>query len=218
MSLSINKKKVSVVFSLATMWFSSASALIYDANGFYFDGGVSVNRFHIARKAKGIKVDDSKYLRDDNTGVNFILGKRFADFGVELGYVAMNSNKYQRHAYLTDVRLSEIGLYETLNHENANVYFNLTKYFHVVDNLELKASAGVGMLQTKTKYNIFDNLRKKVLPEIKNSEAEIKPRIGAGLMYNVTKTWGANLDLSYQLGNQYYRNVRSTGFNVTYRL
>lgn len=187
-----------------------ASSLYTD---FYMDSGISAHRFNVAKKAKGIRANGSKIFKDDDFGFTVSAGRRFGNVGGEIGYTALGSQEYKRiYAIGQDV------MTEKLVHSNSNFYVDFNNYFEVADDIEVKTAVGLGVLQTTTDHSVKNGLNHKIVPTRKNSEAELKPRLGAGLQYNLTKTWSANLDLRYQLGNQYYRSMRATALNVTYRM
>lgn len=208
-----HKKIISTVIGLVTLTAGTAAMAFYQENGFYFDSGFSVHKFHVAKKAKGVRIHGSKLFKDDNVGFDVVIGKRFSNVGAEVGFTVLGTQDFQRTVYSSNFKAIE-----RFKHENTNFYVDFNNYFDLVDNLELKTAVGLGILQTKTKHNIYNQFRKKVVPEIKNSEAELKPRLGLGLQYNLTKTWSANIDMRYQMGNQYYQSLRSTGLNITYWL
>lgn len=192
----------------------SAMGYVED-NAFYFDSGVSYSKFHVAKKFKVQRIggDGERLFKDDNMGVNFIIGKRFDNVGMETGYTVLGTQDYKASYYYQGSQINQ-----TLKHENSNFYVDFNNYFNLMNKLELKTAIGLGVLQTKTTYKIVNQYNKKLAPIDKNSEAEIRPRIGSGFQYNFNKDWSANLDLRYQIGNQFYRNMYATSFNFTYRM
>jgi outer membrane autotransporter protein len=184
-------------------------------NAFYFDSGVTAHKFHVPKKFKTTRfgTDGDRLFKDDSVGVNFIFGKRFENVGMETGYTVLGTQDYKKSFYYMNSQINE-----NLKHENSNFYVDFNNYFNLRNNLELKTAIGLGVLQTKMTYKVVDQYDNKLRPISKNSEAEVKPRIGAGLQYSFNKDWSANLDLRYQGGNQYYRNIRATALNFTYRI
>lgn len=202
-----------LIIGVSSLLTSNIGLASFGDHSFYLDSGLSIHRFHPSKKAHKLSFADTKKLKNDNVGFNFVLGKRFGSIGAELGYTNLSSQKYERRLHFNHIKVSE-----SLKHESANFFLDVNNYFNLVDNLELKTAVGLGVLQAKTRRNVYDTVNKKLIPELRKSEAEVKPRVGAGLQYNVTREWSANIDIRYQYGNQDYSSMRSTALYLTYRL
>jgi len=200
-------------YGMAIFSVIAVNTVIAQNNDFYVDGGLSYHKFEIAKRAKGVRVNDSKLYKNDNAGIDFTFGKRFGDFGMELGYTIMGTDGYYKTTMYNNTKVIQ-----TLKHENTNFHADVNSYYNLFDNLELKTIVGLGVLETKTKYNVIDHVKNKLIPEIKNNEAEIKPRLGAGLQYSFTRALSAEVAFNYQGGNKYFKAMRTTMAGVSYRL
>lgn len=197
-----SKLKLVGALVLSTAMVSVANADSADEDRFYVGMDVMHNSASLGSKAEEI-----------NRGVNFVgftvdafkkksasaglfLGKRFGNWGTELGYTNFRAVEYTIANNKGKI-------------DNYNFYLD-GNYFHgVSDSVELIGSAGFGRLTTTTS-GFFQQFGYE-------NSSKLGMRLGAGAQIK-GESWALRAMYRFQKGNEYMKNISSVGMGVSYHL
>jgi hypothetical protein len=213
-------KKLGIAAVLLSIGISTAYAHTthHHSEKFYFGGDIQGNKFGVKSPVKNAFSPNS--FKTDLAGASLFVGYKCENLGAELGYTW-----FRRVNYKGTMTTRPSGVVVTNNSNlfkqlNNNIYLDGIYYYPMNDMLDLKASLGVGALNSKLKGNaVTINTSGTSLPvagTTKSSKVGIRAGIGAEVYF--AECLSSSLMFRYQTGNKIFKDVKTVALSLAYHL
>lgn len=143
-----------------------------------------------ANVGTGIQIPTDGFKKDNNA-LELSAGYKWHNFGAQFSVMGMENIKYTGPANAYSIK-----------QESYNFAADMLFFIPVWKTIEVKGLLGVGVLDTKYETNIIGNSN-----EFTKRSTGIGARVGAGLQYNFTNHFAADIMVTYQApGNDSIKN------------
>lgn len=188
-------RKISLVAIMLGSFLASPVFAKAPTNAPYMGINLEGNYLSFKKDVKNSATNDySKLVKATRPGAGLFAGYRWDCLGAEIGASWIQTKT---------VKINNIKSHQ----KNYNFYVDGTYYYAVSNDLDLKASLGVGYLTSKMamgKINYTDN------------GGRIGARAGVGAQYYFTDHVSSSLKYTFQTGNKMVKNLQQVALGVAY--